>query len=130
MKYGDPLSPIIFNVVVDVVLQHWASLVEENAGGQGGRGWEVRHHGAFLYTDDGLVASADPDWLQGAFGTLTKMFNRVRLQKKRQEDDRDDLPLLLCIRYPVRNGVRAVDAGRGDDIQGDTEGKIAVFGLW
>ena len=30
---GDPLSPTIFNVVVDVVVRHWESLVQERAGG-------------------------------------------------------------------------------------------------
>ena len=34
VTYGGPLYPTIFNVVVDTVLQHWASLVEEKAGGQ------------------------------------------------------------------------------------------------
>ena len=31
---GVPLSPTIFNVVMDAVLQHWASLVEDNEEGQ------------------------------------------------------------------------------------------------
>ena len=30
----DPLSPIIFNVVVDAVVRHWILLVSGGAGGQ------------------------------------------------------------------------------------------------
>ena len=29
---GDPLSPTIFNLVVDVIVRHWESLVAERAG--------------------------------------------------------------------------------------------------
>ena len=40
----------------------------------------MQHRAAFFYADDGPVASTDPVWLQGAFDTLTGLFNRVRLQ--------------------------------------------------
>ena len=33
MTHGDPLSPTIFNVVVDAVVRHWEPLVEEIDGG-------------------------------------------------------------------------------------------------
>ena len=33
MTQGGPLSPIIFNVVVDMVLWHWVTLVAETEGG-------------------------------------------------------------------------------------------------
>ena len=37
MTQGDPLSPIIFNVVVYVVVRHWESLlVAEREEGEGG----------------------------------------------------------------------------------------------
>ena len=31
----------------------------------------------FFYTDDKMVASTDPGWLQSAFDTLTGIFKRV-----------------------------------------------------
>ena len=34
---GDPLSPTIFNVVVDAVVRHWVEEMAEGAGGQGVR---------------------------------------------------------------------------------------------
>ena len=39
------------------------------------------HRAAFLYVDDGLVASTDLVWLQGLFDTLDRLFNRVGLCK-------------------------------------------------
>ena len=38
---GEPLSPNIFNVVLDAVVQHWVEEMAESADGQGGRGQEV-----------------------------------------------------------------------------------------
>ena len=35
---GDPLSPTIFNLVVDVVVQHWFMLAVEEAESRGGAG--------------------------------------------------------------------------------------------
>ena len=43
---------------------------------------EDQNSGTFFYVDDGLVASTDPEWLQGAFDTLTGLFDRVELCKK------------------------------------------------
>ena len=33
LTQGDPLSPTIFNVVVDIVVRQWISLVEGGTGG-------------------------------------------------------------------------------------------------
>ena len=34
-----------------------------------------------LYTYNGVVVSTNPGWLQTAFDKLTRLINRVRLQK-------------------------------------------------
>ena len=34
---------------------------------------------ALFYTDDGMVVSSDPAWLQGAFTDLVSIFDRVGL---------------------------------------------------
>ena len=39
------------------------------------------HHANFFYTEDGLVVSTDPVWLQGAFDTLTGLFDRAGIWK-------------------------------------------------
>ena len=79
MTQGDPLSPTIFNVVVGVVVRNWVTVVIAGVEERGERGKEGRHQAALLYTDDGMVASSDPRWLQGAFNTLVGLFDRVSL---------------------------------------------------
>ena len=38
------------------------------------------HRADFLYTDDGMVSSTDPDWMQGVLDTLAEFFYRVGLR--------------------------------------------------
>ena len=80
MTQGDPLSPTIFNVVLDAVVRHWVAVVVEGAGERGDRGQEGRHQDALFYADDGMVALSYPRWLQGAFNTLVGLFDRVGLR--------------------------------------------------
>ena len=77
---GGPLSPTIFNVVVDVVLNHWVYVMVEVAEDWGKCGQEGRHHNALFCADDGMVASLDPRWLQGTFSTLVGLFDRLGLR--------------------------------------------------
>ena len=48
---GDPLSPTIFNVVVDAVVRHWLLLATKEAEIRGERGREGRHQAALFYAD-------------------------------------------------------------------------------
>ena len=77
---GDPLSPTIFNVVVDAVVRHWVTLAMDEADKRGGRGNEGRHQVDLFYADDGMVASSNTRWLQWEFDTLVGLFGRVGLQ--------------------------------------------------
>ena len=77
---GDPLSPTIFNVVVDAVVRHWVTLAVEEAETRGRRRREGRHQAALFYADDGMVESSDPRWLKWDFTTLVGLFDRVGLQ--------------------------------------------------
>ena len=79
---GDLLSPTIFNVVVDAVFRHWIEglVVETVEKGETGR--EGRHQLAVFYTNDEMVVSSEPAWLQGAFSALVAIFDRVGLQTK------------------------------------------------
>ena len=79
MTQGDPLSPTIFNVVVDAVVRHWVTLAVEEAETQGERGREGRHQAALFYADNGMVASSDPHWLQWAFTAIVGSFDQVGL---------------------------------------------------
>ena len=78
MTQGDPLSPTIFNVVVDAVVRHWVNMALEEGEKRGGEG---RHQAAFFYADDGMVASSEPRWLQWAFDALVSLFEQVGLRK-------------------------------------------------
>ena len=72
---GDPLSPTIFNVVVDTVVRQWLLLATQEAERRGERGRERRHQAALFYADDGMIASTDPRWLQWAFTILVGLFD-------------------------------------------------------
>ena len=79
MTQGDPLSPTIFNVVVDAVVRHWVTLAVTEAETRGRRGREGRHQAALFYADDGMLALSDPQWLQWAFTQLVGLFDGVVL---------------------------------------------------
>ena len=81
MTQGDPLSPTLFNVVVDAVVRHWLDGLsnnnnDERAEEEGGGPF---HFSAVFYADDGMVGATDPQWLQGAFSALVAIFDRVGL---------------------------------------------------
>ena len=60
MTQGDPLSPTIFNLVVDALVRHWVTGVIADTEEQGEIGKEGRHKAALFYADNGMVASSDP----------------------------------------------------------------------
>ena len=57
---GDPLSPTIFNMVVDAVVRHWLTITAQEAERRGERGREGRHQAVLFYADDGMLALSDP----------------------------------------------------------------------
>ena len=77
---GDLLSPTTFNVVVDAVVRHWVTVIIDDAEERGDRGQEGRHQAALFYTENGMIASSDPRWIQGAFNNLVGLFYMVSLR--------------------------------------------------
>ena len=62
---GDPLSPTIFNVVVDALVRHWVMMTLAKAEKRGERGNKGRHQAVVFYADNGMVASSDPAGYSG-----------------------------------------------------------------
>ena len=114
----DPLPLTIFNIVVKSVVWHWIFLVSVGTRGQYGWEMEVLHCAAFLYTDDGLVVFTDPVYLQGAFDTMTRLFDGVRW-----EDVQYDLQPLLRSGDPEGSMLRLADEWVGNHILVHTEVK-------
>ena len=78
---GDPMSPTIFNVVMEAVVRHWVTGVIADAEAQGELVQEGQHQVALFYTYDGMVVSSYPLWIQGVFNTLVGLFDRMGLRK-------------------------------------------------
>ena len=57
---GDPLSPTIFNVVVDAVVRHWVNGVMEEAEARRETEREGRHQATIFDADNGMVVSLNP----------------------------------------------------------------------
>ena len=80
MTQGDPLYPMILNVVVDAIIHHWMMVVTPTEAGTGGLGMTIIDLAAYFYSDDGLVALTQPKGLHRAFNVLNRLFNRVGLR--------------------------------------------------
>ena len=51
-----PISPNIFNIILDAVVRHCVAVMVERAGEQSGHGQEGRHQNSLFYLDDVMVA--------------------------------------------------------------------------
>merc|ERR1711966_467005 len=73
---GGPLSPTIFNIMVDAVVREWIRQMEL----AGFSTKDIRTIVAVFYADDGLVAAREPKVLQDSFDILISLFERVGLE--------------------------------------------------
>ena len=64
MMQGDPLSPTLFNVVVDAVVRHWLEGLQAEKDEKEAEGGKELFLVVF-YADDGMVGATDPHWLPG-----------------------------------------------------------------
>ena len=76
---GDPLSPKIFNVVVDAVIRHWVTVVALAEAGVEVLRDTIQELADFFYADDALVASLPPEKFQRAFNVLADLFDQFGL---------------------------------------------------
>jgi Reverse transcriptase (RNA-dependent DNA polymerase) len=65
---GDPLSPILFNILIDAIVRETKRI--------------HGHHASniIFYADDGLITGTDPVQLQNYLNTMTTLFLKVGLQ--------------------------------------------------
>ena len=70
-------------MVVDAVLCHWVTVVEETEGIEDPRkegfGQETQKVAAYFYSGNGILASDWSHWIHWVFGVLTEMFEWVGL---------------------------------------------------
>jgi hypothetical protein len=85
LRGADPVSPTIFNIVVDAVVRQWLSQVCSNAVVMDGLDYEVGEKCVLFYADHGLVGAMDKDWVQESFDTLINLFERVGLRTNTQK---------------------------------------------
>lgn len=77
---GGPLSPTLFNLLVDAVTREWlVQVLGDEANTEWGRQTR-RALCAFFYVDDAFLASRNPVFLQGALDVLVNLFDRVGLR--------------------------------------------------
>ena len=67
--------------MVDTDVRHWVAGFISDAEAREDLEQDGRHQAVLFYSDNGMVASSDPLWLQGAFNTLVGLFDRVGLWK-------------------------------------------------
>ena len=67
---GFPLSPKLFNAVMDAVIRHCLTTVAEEATGMEVFNHAVQSMASFLYMYDSLLASTRPEWMQCVFNFL------------------------------------------------------------
>ena len=71
----DPLSPTIFNVVMDAVIRSWVAVVAPSEDGTEKLGVSIKDLEVYFYSNRGLVTSTQTDWLKRAFEVLVRLFN-------------------------------------------------------
>ena len=77
MTQGDPVSPNIFNMVLDAEARATMMEVYILQETQHGMGWSAWDQEIIFYSDDGRIAWRNPIWFQGMLTKLVRMFERM-----------------------------------------------------
>ena len=75
------MQSTIFNVVMYSIIRHWVTVMTPAEAGTGGLGLTIIDLAAYLYDDDGLVVSTQPERLHRALDVLAGLFDHVSLRK-------------------------------------------------
>ena len=79
VKQGDPASPIIFNNVVDAVVQVVLNVVCSTWESHNGIGWAAGDKNLVFYANDGRILGRDHEWVQYLLIVTVSMFLRMGL---------------------------------------------------
>ena len=79
---GDPTSPMIFNIVVDVVVHVVLEEVCRPQEEQQGIRWASGERNLVFYADDGRISGQDLEWVQDTIMLMVTMFHQMGLDKK------------------------------------------------
>jgi len=60
---GSVLGPLVFNIVVDLVVRCWMTVMVDDGGASAMTGLAVKELLLPFCADDGMIASRDPAWL-------------------------------------------------------------------
>ena len=77
---GDPVSPTLFNIIVDEVVRETLQEICGPQEAQHGFRWSEGEHNICFYAYDGRIAGKYLIWVQAALITMVRIFERVGLQ--------------------------------------------------
>ena len=72
---GDPLPPTMFNIVVDVMIRHKATVVAGEVAVPEEFKKELQNMATLFYMDNGIIASTRMDRLQEVLYVITGLFD-------------------------------------------------------
>ena len=94
---GGPLSPKLFNIMVDAIVREWLRQTLGEEAARLGIGEKVTEFLAAFYADDGLVQSRRPILLQKSADILVGLFERVGLITNTQKTK-----AMVCVPGKIR----------------------------
>ncbi|KAL9183027.1 hypothetical protein ACHAXT_004814 [Thalassiosira profunda] len=94
---GGPLSPKLFNILVDAIVREWLTLLVGSDAVEGISAELMRTILAICYADDAFLASRDPEELQRALDILVELFDRVGLRTNTTKTQ-----AMICIPGKIR----------------------------
>ena len=94
---GGPLSPKIFNIMVDAITREWIRQVLGEEAICEGYGRSVQAFFAIFYADDGFVGSRDNNKLQASINILVDLLERVGLRTNTKKTEE-----MTCIPGKIR----------------------------
>jgi len=77
---GSVLGTLVFDIVVDLVVRCWMTVVVDDGGASAMTGLTVKELLLLFCADDGMLASRHPAWLQEALTALVALFRHAGIE--------------------------------------------------